>query len=142
MNKSRLLGAFCAGVFGFLSLSSPAFAVTADNVKCDGCVGKGDIKKSAITRSKIKNGAISKGKLSDDVVLDLFQASKRYVIVDSSDQIVGGVVGGDVGQPLIITTQGYIAAMEAPNGKVSAPFRFYIRMPIVLVQLIWTFIIV
>jgi hypothetical protein len=76
MIKSRLLGAFCAGVFSLLAISSSALAVTADNVKCDGCVGKGDIKNSAITKSKIKNGAISKSKLSNGV-LDLLQAEKR-----------------------------------------------------------------
>ena len=120
MNKSHLIGALCAGVFSFLTMSSSAFAVTADNVKCDGCVGKGDVKNSAITKSKIKNGAITKSKLNDNVVLELLQAAKRYVMVDSSDQIVGGVVGGDMGQPLIMTSQGYIAAMEVTDGKVSA----------------------
>ena len=120
MKSAPLIGALCAGVIGFLVISPSAFAVTADNVKCDGCVGNGDIKNSTITKSKIKKGAISKGKLSDDVALDLLQAAKRYVIVDSSDLIVGGVVGGDVGQPLIMTAQGYIAAMEVTDGKVSA----------------------
>ena len=129
MSKSTLLGALCVGVFSLMAISSSAFAVTADNVKCDKCVGTGDIakksvtasriKSGAVTRSKIKDGAISKSKLSDDV-LDLLQAAKRYVIVDSGDQIVGGIVGGDMGQPLIMTSQGYVAAMEVTDGKVSA----------------------
>ena len=60
MKSAPLIGALCAGVIGFLVISPSAFAVTADNVKCDGCVGNGDIKNSTITKSKIKKGAILK----------------------------------------------------------------------------------
>ena len=132
MNKSYLIGALCAGIFSFLTVSSSAFAAAASNVKCDKCVGTGDIAKkaitssrikpSAVTKSKIKDGAVTESKLSSGV-LDLMQSSssaKRYVMVDSSDLIVGGVIGGDMGQPLIMTSQGYVAAMEVTDGKVSA----------------------
>lgn len=130
MKTPPLIGALCAGVIGFLVISPSAFAVTADNVKCSRCVDKGDLAKKAVTSSKIKTGAVTNSKIKDGAitesklssgVLDLVQSSssaKRYVIVDSGDQIIGGVVGGELGRPIILTSQGYIASVEVTDGKV------------------------
>ena len=51
-------------------------------------------------------------------VLDLIDTSKHYVIVDANDQTIGAAIGGDVGEPVIITSQGYHAEVDANDGKV------------------------
>ena len=64
------LKAMCLIGFGValgLSMSSPAMAEPASDLKCVGCVGAGDIADRAIVRSKIKNRAISPNKLNDRV---------------------------------------------------------------------------
>jgi len=127
MNKTHLIGALCAGSISFLAMSSPSLAVTADNVKCDKCVGAGDIAKKAVTSSRIKPGAVTGSKIKDGAVtksklsggvLDLIDSSKRYVIVDANDQAIGTAIGGDIGEPVIITPQGYHAEVNVNDGEV------------------------
>ena len=132
MKTPSLICTLCVGVIGFLVISPSAFAVTADNVKCDKCVGVGDIAKKAVTSSRIKPGAVTGSKIKDGAVtesklsggvLDLMQSSssaKRYVIVDINDQVVGGAIGDGEGgaDPLIMSPQGYIATTSIYEGVV------------------------
>lgn len=68
INNKRLGSGIVSVVLLALCGASSAFAATADNVRCDGCVGHRDLGKAAVSTSKIRSRAVSTGKIKDGAV--------------------------------------------------------------------------
>jgi hypothetical protein len=60
----RLAVLAALGLFG----SHAAYAVTADDVACTGCVNTADLAGNAVNAAKIANGAVTEAKLAASVI--------------------------------------------------------------------------
>ena len=87
-----------AGVLG-LFLAPDAWAQTASNLVCDKCVGKGDLAKKAVTRSRIKRNAVTGAKIKDGAVdFDKLSSSVQqrispsFRLEDADNNPIGTVV--------------------------------------------------
>ena len=79
--QTRLAVVAALGLFS----SHAAYAVTADNVACTGCVNTADLAGNAVNAAKIANGAVTEAKLAASVMATINALSAKVAALETAN---------------------------------------------------------
>ena len=107
-----------------LLLSNAAFAVTADDVVCAGCVDKADIAAGAITKIKLGAAAVTTAKIKDGAISNLKLQDRSVTEAKIADRAVrarniatGGIATGNIADNAVVTSK--LSANSVTNAKIA-----------------------